>query len=1115
MTVSASQPLPYTEAFGTERYVAALNESREWLLRAVVAEFTSGDVGAGPLNEAEAAKLVDALAVAEITALEELENYAGTASGAPSEVLRRAAGDAFYLSRVLQRHDGSLTALLYAVKLACFAVLGDRSADARRWLREHPWQNEIPADATWAERVFRTVADAFLRVVRKDGWQDLKAVAHAIAELRTLQEGREAEYLRSRHDGGRAAAFELIALYHLAKAVEVAGTYFAKGTPKDVLDELTLHFHAAIRTAAAAPLVELEILVRWLFAATVQLAQNSVWWLLRSFNHKISEHVRNLTSETNARPLFELLPPQRHALLRDGLLNPAHRAVLVQMPTSSGKTLLAEFRILQALNSHERCWIAYLAPTRALVNQIALRLRRDLVPLGYAVEVAAPALEVDVFEAEMLQHMDAVHVLVTTPEKLDLLLRSRADQVLNPPLALVVVDEAHNLGDGERGLRCELLLSTLNRESPDTQFLLLTPFVPNAAEVASWLDDQRSKPILVADWQPNDFAIGYAYPEGRARNWGLTFRTLHTSRPGIEVDDELALGRPDRGADLARSKLDMRSIPAAITAVLSRRGTTILLAYSPNKVWETAQRLAAMLPEIDQREVAGPSLGPGDGLGDGSGFGYGDGNGDGRGDGGGPDSTPLAPRSYAADADVALVQRFLEAELGEEFALRALLNHGVGVHHSGLSPEARFLMEWLAERGKLRALVATTSLAQGVNFPVTSVVLATYKLPQRFGGPRDMPSSSFWNIAGRAGRLLQDTLGLVVFASDEAEAPQIQAFVAQQVEELVSELERMVEEVLARGDDLDLSVLVRNDIKWSGFVQYISHAYRTINQHDRFVAETEKLLRSTLGYRRLLRRRPKVAERLVDATRAYAEGLRGRQGIPALVDATGFSPESVAQLLRSRDRISQDAAAWTPDALFGGNAVGLGRLLGVLLPVRELQFDIPSGGGEGQLSRILAAWVRGAPLQQIAQDFFRTDEEGETATDRVTECCRRLFGVLLHSSSWGVAAAQALAGVPLDALPPERVEQFRSLSAMMFYGVDTVPAVLMRSLAVPRSVAGKLGERFVREAPGAPTSPRLARARTWLAALPPDAWDAARPVRSPLSGNDYHRLWRVLSGGEA
>ena len=50
---------------------------------------------------------------------------------------------------------------------------------------------------------------------------------------------------------------------------------------------------------------------------------------------------------------------------------------------ASGKTLIAEFRILQALNqfSDDNGWVVYVAPTRALVNQIASRLKRDLSPI--------------------------------------------------------------------------------------------------------------------------------------------------------------------------------------------------------------------------------------------------------------------------------------------------------------------------------------------------------------------------------------------------------------------------------------------------------------------------------------------------------------------------------------------------------------------------------------------------------------------------------------------------------------------------------------------------------------------------------------------------------------
>ena len=168
--------------------------------------------------------------------------------------------------------------------------------------------------------------------------------------------------------------------------------------------------------------------------------------------------------------------------------------------TSSGKTLIAQFPILQALNQfeHERGWVADLAPTRTLVRQVARRLRRDFEPLGVLVEQVSPALEVDGVESELLCEKDEnreFRILVTTPEKLDLMLRQDWEEKIGRPLTLVVVDEAHNIQEGARGLKLELLLATINSECRMAQFLLLTPFISNAREVARWLGDANSDDI--------------------------------------------------------------------------------------------------------------------------------------------------------------------------------------------------------------------------------------------------------------------------------------------------------------------------------------------------------------------------------------------------------------------------------------------------------------------------------------------------------------------------------------------------------------------------------------------------------------------------------------------
>lgn len=81
--------------------------------------------------------------------------------------------------------------------------------------------------------------------------------------------------------------------------------------------------------------------------------------------------------------MFELLPPQRAALSEQGLLDQAKTAVGVDLPTSAGKTLLEQFRILQVLNQFDadKGWVAYVTPAKALAAQLALRLRIDFGPI--------------------------------------------------------------------------------------------------------------------------------------------------------------------------------------------------------------------------------------------------------------------------------------------------------------------------------------------------------------------------------------------------------------------------------------------------------------------------------------------------------------------------------------------------------------------------------------------------------------------------------------------------------------------------------------------------------------------------------------------------------------
>lgn len=92
-------------------------------------------------------------------------------------------------------------------------------------------------------------------------------------------------------------------------------------------------------------------------------------------------------------------------------------------------------------------------------------------------EKVRPALEINSVEMNLLQEGfvgNPFRMLVTTPEKLDLMLRQGWEAKIGRPLTLGIVDEAHTIQFGSRGLKLELLLATINKECIHAQFLLLT-----------------------------------------------------------------------------------------------------------------------------------------------------------------------------------------------------------------------------------------------------------------------------------------------------------------------------------------------------------------------------------------------------------------------------------------------------------------------------------------------------------------------------------------------------------------------------------------------------------------------------------------------------------------
>ncbi len=185
--------------------------------------------------------------------------------------------------------------------------------------------------------------------------------------------------------------------------------------------------------------------------------------------------------------LRELYPPQAMAL-EAGLLS-ERSSLVVAAPTASGKTLVAEMAAIEAFLKGEGKAL-YLVPLRALAREKHEEFSGKYGKCG--MRVAQSTGDYDSADPWLA----GADLIISTNEKLDSLIRHRAAWL--GEVCLVVADEIHLLGDPHRGPNLEMVLTRLRWMNPKLRILALSATIPNAAEIAGWLDAR----LVESDWRP-------------------------------------------------------------------------------------------------------------------------------------------------------------------------------------------------------------------------------------------------------------------------------------------------------------------------------------------------------------------------------------------------------------------------------------------------------------------------------------------------------------------------------------------------------------------------------------------------------------------------------------
>ncbi len=384
--------------------------------------------------------------------------------------------------------------------------------------------------------------------------------------------------------------------------------------------------------------------------------------------------------------------------------------LLVALPTSAGKTRIAELCILRALAAGKRA--VYITPLRALSAQVERDLSQTFRPLGFSVTALYGAAGIETVDAKSLKEGK---IVVSTPEKLDFALRN--DPTIINDVGLVVLDEGHMLGPNEREVRYEALVQRLllRTDSSIRRIVCLSALFPTPEEMkdlVAWIrQDEPGEPIY-SRWRPTRQRFGVLR---WARNAARLEVKVEEESPFVPRFVESCV--PPAGSRRRKNfPAEKNELTLAAAWKFVEQQKEVLIYCSLRKSVETLGRLAIKC--IKQGLLP-----------------------------------PLRQTSQQIRDAVAVGTEWL----GGDHPAVQCLPYGIALHHGGLPRAYLNEIEKLLRTRDCPLVIASPTLAQGLNLAASVLIV-----PSIWRNQEVIPASEFANVAGRAGRAFVDLEGLVL-----------------------------------------------------------------------------------------------------------------------------------------------------------------------------------------------------------------------------------------------------------------------------------------------------------------------------------------------------------------
>lgn len=269
---------------------------------------------------------------------------------------------------------------------------------------------------------------------------------------------------------------------------------------------------------------------------------------------------------------------------------------------------------------------------------------------------------------------------------------------------LLIVDEAHKIGDNQRGVILQDAIERAARANPDMKVVFISPATQNPEELLADAPD-GIETIAVDSDAPTVLqnVIVATQVKRKPKLWDLTVR---------QQDAALRVGT----LQLASTPAGLRKRLAFIAAAAGQRGGTLVYANGAGESEEVADLISQ-----------------------------------------------LVPLPVNTDPELAELADLARKGVHPSFRLAPLVERGVAFHFGNMPSLIRLEIERLFRSGKIRFLVCTSTLIEGVNLSCRTIVLRG----PRKGIGHPMEPHDFWNLAGRAGRWGDEFQGNIICIDPE------------------------------------------------------------------------------------------------------------------------------------------------------------------------------------------------------------------------------------------------------------------------------------------------------------------------------------------------------------